>query len=76
MRLRNIVSYSIYGFFIKVSHCLATRRIAVGTKAGLIAMYEMRASKVQNIPAHQVHRNYPYLTTEALGVCTAIIILS
>ena len=40
--------------FIQISHCLATRRIAVGTKTGSMAMYEMRASRVQNIPAHQV----------------------
>ena len=38
---------------IQVSHCLATRRIAVGTKAGSMVMYELRASKVQTIPAHQ-----------------------
>jgi len=39
--------------FNQISHCLATRRIAVGTKTGSMAMYEMRASRVQNIPAHQ-----------------------
>jgi len=39
--------------FNQISHCLATRRIAVGTKSGSMAMYEMRASRVQNIPAHQ-----------------------
>ncbi|XP_023324405.1 WD repeat-containing protein 7 isoform X4 [Eurytemora carolleeae] len=39
--------------FHQVSHCLATRRIAVGTKSGSMVMYELRASKVQTIPAHQ-----------------------
>jgi len=39
--------------FHQVSHCTATRRIAVGTKNGTMAMYELRASKVQQIPAHQ-----------------------
>ena len=38
----------------QISHCLATRRIAVGTRNGSMAMYEMRASRVQNIPAHGV----------------------
>merc|ERR1719244_1168403 len=39
--------------FNQVSHCTASRRIAVGTKAGTMVMYEMRASRVQTIPAHQ-----------------------
>ena len=39
--------------FHQVSHCTATRRIAVGTRNGHMAMYELRASKVQQIPAHQ-----------------------
>ena len=39
----------------QVSHCLPTRRIAVGTKGGAMVMYELRANRVQNIPAHQVH---------------------
>jgi len=39
--------------FNQVSHCTATRRIAVGTKQGSMVMYELRASRVQNIPAHQ-----------------------
>jgi len=38
--------------FNQVSHCTATRRIAVGTKAGSMVMYELRASRMQNIPAH------------------------
>ena len=40
--------------FSQVSHCTATRRIAVGTKQGSMVMYELRASRVQHIPAHQV----------------------
>jgi len=39
--------------FNQVSHCTATRRIAVGTKQGSMVMYELRASRVQHIPAHQ-----------------------
>jgi len=39
--------------FHQVSHCLPTRRIAVGTKNGSMVMYELRANRVQNIPAHQ-----------------------
>lgn len=39
--------------FHQVSHCLATRRIAVGTKSGQMVMYELRANKVQHIQAHQ-----------------------
>lgn len=38
--------------FPQISHCMATRRIAVGTKVGQLAMYELKASKVQMIPAH------------------------
>ena len=38
--------------FPQISHCMTTRRIAVGTKAGQLAMYELRASKVQMIAAH------------------------
>ena len=56
-QVNNIIS--LYLNYIKykpsqISHCLATRRIAVGTKAGSMAMYELRASRVQNIPAHGV----------------------
>ena len=40
-----------------MSHCTATRRIAVGTKQGSMVMYELRASRVQHIPAHQVMLN-------------------
>lgn len=39
--------------FPQVTHCLQTRRIAVGTKVGQLAMYELRAAKVQMISAHQ-----------------------
>ena len=39
--------------FPQVSHCLQARRIAVGTKSGQLALYEMRTSRVQTIPAHQ-----------------------
>lgn len=39
--------------FNQVSHCTASRRIAVGTKVGTMVMYELRASRVQTIPAHQ-----------------------
>ena len=39
--------------FFQVSHCLATRRIVVGTKSGQMVMYELRANKVQHIQAHQ-----------------------
>ena len=40
--------------FHQVSHCTASRRIAVGTKNGGMVMYELRASRVQTIPAHGV----------------------
>ena len=36
-----------------MSHCLQSRRLAVGTKTGQLAMYELRASKVQLIAAHK-----------------------
>ncbi len=39
--------------FPQVSHCTQTRRIAVGTRSGQLAMYELRgAAKVQMIHAH------------------------
>ncbi|KAI5705427.1 hypothetical protein M8J76_002278 [Diaphorina citri] len=38
--------------FNQVSHCPTTRRIAVGAKKGSIALYELRSSKCQMIPAH------------------------
>lgn len=38
--------------FTQVSHCIQTRRIAVGTRTGQLAMYELRAAKVQMIAAH------------------------
>ncbi|RZF46081.1 hypothetical protein LSTR_LSTR004794 [Laodelphax striatellus] len=38
--------------FHQVSHCSATRRIAVGAKNGNIALYELRSAKCQHIPAH------------------------
>ncbi|XP_054284086.1 WD repeat-containing protein 7 isoform X2 [Macrosteles quadrilineatus] len=38
--------------FNQVSHCPATRRIAVGAKNGQIALYELRSSKCQLITAH------------------------
>lgn len=38
--------------FSQVSHCLASRRIAVGTKTGQLAVYELRAPKVQMLNAH------------------------
>ncbi|KAK8379486.1 hypothetical protein O3P69_019416 [Scylla paramamosain] len=47
----NEVFPSICGF-PQVSHCPHTRRIATGAKNGAIAMYELRASKCQVIPAH------------------------
>lgn len=33
--------------FSQVSHCPTTRRIAVGAKNGIIALYELRSSKSQ-----------------------------
>ncbi|XP_064472350.1 WD repeat-containing protein 7-like isoform X2 [Ornithodoros turicata] len=38
--------------FNNVSYCGLTRRIAVGAKNGNLALYELRTSKSQNIPAH------------------------
>jgi len=39
--------------FPQVSHCTQTRRIAVGTRIGQLAMYELRgASRVQMLAAH------------------------
>ncbi|VVC26686.1 Hypothetical protein CINCED_3A013205 [Cinara cedri] len=38
--------------FSQVSHCSTSRRIAVGTKNGHIALYELRSSKCQTINAH------------------------
>ena len=41
-------------FFPQISHCIQSRRIAVGTKTGHLAMYEMRGvNKTQMINAHQ-----------------------
>ena len=39
--------------FPQVAHCAQSRRIAVGTLSGQLAMYELRASKVQMLSAHQ-----------------------
>ncbi|XP_073987557.1 WD repeat-containing protein Rbcn-3B isoform X4 [Rhodnius prolixus] len=39
--------------FCQVSHCPATRRIAVGAKNGSVALYELRSSKCQVIQAHE-----------------------
>ena len=52
--LVQILRTKITKVLCQISHCLATRRIAVGTRNGSMAMYEMRASRVQNIPAHGV----------------------
>ncbi|KAG5899857.1 hypothetical protein JTB14_012325 [Gonioctena quinquepunctata] len=38
--------------FNQVSHCPATRRIAVGSHAGSLTMYELRQGKCVNIKAH------------------------
>ncbi|XP_055703047.1 WD repeat-containing protein 7 isoform X3 [Phlebotomus papatasi] len=38
--------------FNQVSHCFATRRIAVGASNGHLAIYELRHNKCQMIPAH------------------------
>ncbi|XP_044738320.1 WD repeat-containing protein 7 isoform X3 [Chrysoperla carnea] len=38
--------------FNQVSHCPATRRIAVGGNNGNLAIYELRQSKCQMLPAH------------------------
>ncbi|KAJ2939343.1 hypothetical protein O0L34_g13443 [Tuta absoluta] len=37
----------------QVSHCPATRRIAVGSHTGQLAMYELRAGRCQSLAAHQ-----------------------
>ncbi|KAG7312709.1 hypothetical protein JYU34_001079 [Plutella xylostella] len=36
----------------QVSHCPATRRIAVGSHTGQLAMYELRAGRCQSLAAH------------------------
>ncbi|KAF4526132.1 hypothetical protein B566_EDAN012443 [Ephemera danica] len=38
--------------FQQVSHCTQTRRIAVGARTGQLALYELRSSRCQLIPAH------------------------
>ncbi|XP_060537415.1 WD repeat-containing protein 7 isoform X2 [Cylas formicarius] len=38
--------------FNQVSHCSATRRIAVGSNSGSLTIYELRQSKCTTIPAH------------------------
>lgn len=39
--------------FIQVSHCPATRRIAVGGRGGQLALYELRGNvKCQTVSAH------------------------
>ncbi|CAG0912268.1 unnamed protein product [Notodromas monacha] len=38
--------------FPMVAHCLQTRRIAVGAQNGQLALYELKGSKCQSIPAH------------------------
>ena len=35
-----------------VSYCSNTRRLAVGSRIGHIALYELRSSRCQLIPAH------------------------
>ncbi|XP_053989982.1 WD repeat-containing protein 7 isoform X11 [Hylaeus volcanicus] len=41
--------------FNQVSHCPATRRIAVGSRNGQLALYELRGNvKCQTVPAHSV----------------------
>ncbi|XP_037046660.1 WD repeat-containing protein 7 isoform X3 [Bradysia coprophila] len=39
--------------FNQISHCAATRRIAVGASNGHLAIYELRQNKCQMIPAHK-----------------------
>ena len=55
LRARNL--YEVFNptcLFPQISHCTQTRRIAVGTKNGQLAMYEMRGTnKTQMINAHQ-----------------------
>jgi hypothetical protein len=38
--------------YAQISHCMQSRRIAVGAKSGQLAMYELRASRMQSISAH------------------------
>ncbi|CAG9764387.1 unnamed protein product [Ceutorhynchus assimilis] len=38
--------------FTQVSHCPATRRIAVGSNNGMLTIYELRQGKYTTIPAH------------------------
>ena len=45
--------------FPQVSHSVHSRRIAVGTRSGQLALYEMRSSKVQTLPG--VHGGGPVL---------------
>ena len=45
--------------FPQVSHSVQARRIAVGTRSGQLALYEMRSSKVQTLPG--VHGGGPVL---------------
>ena len=41
------------GYFPQISHCLQSRRIAVGSRTGQLAIYEMRGvNKTQMINAH------------------------
>jgi len=40
-------------FYLQVSHCPATRRIAVGGRGGQLALYELRGNvKCQTVSAH------------------------
>uniref|UniRef100_A0A7M5X173 WD repeat-containing protein 7 n=2 Tax=Clytia hemisphaerica TaxID=252671 RepID=A0A7M5X173_9CNID len=39
--------------FPMVSYCSTTRRLAVGSRVGHIALYELRSSRCQLIPAHE-----------------------
>lgn len=36
-----------------VAYCSTTRRLAVGSRVGHIALYELRSSRCQLIPAHE-----------------------
>lgn len=49
--------------FSQVSHCSISRRIAVGTKNGHIALYELRSSKCQVL---RLYINYYRRTTQML----------
>ena len=55
--LKSRTLYEVFhptGLFPQISHCIQTRRIAVGTKSGHLAMYELRGTnKTQMINAHQ-----------------------